>query len=252
MKNILFVILILALIATVPTKSLSTPETDQISKNKTKAKTNSEIIVKEIKKALNDPPPGGYKIFAVKVGERDSAKKRLFVGDAKKDEMISITFSFCLLTGRGKTVLVDTGFVSRRKIKEWKIKNYRDPVASLAAMGIHPESITDIIITHRHWDHIGGISLFTRPRIWINRNELKDALNKYEKQDKKIFKTLQSAKTSDRLSYTKQVTKILPGIVTVQQGSHTKQFQYVVVNNTDGICVLSSDVGPMYENFRDL
>ena len=40
-----------------------------------------------------------------------------------------------------------------------------------AALGIKPEDVTDVIISHVHWDHLDGIDLFPRARVWIQREE---------------------------------------------------------------------------------
>jgi glyoxylase-like metal-dependent hydrolase (beta-lactamase superfamily II) len=37
--------------------------------------------------------------------------------------------------------------------------------------GIEPEQITDIILSHAHFDHIGGIDLFPKATLWIEKEE---------------------------------------------------------------------------------
>lgn len=49
--------------------------------------------------------------------------------------------------------------------------DFRRPSDAVAAMGVPPVTITDIIISHVHWDHLDGADLFPNARIWIQRAE---------------------------------------------------------------------------------
>ena len=42
----------------------------------------------------------------------------------------------------------------------------------MARAGVKPEDITDVIITHMHWDHADGMDLFPKARIWLQKDEL--------------------------------------------------------------------------------
>ena len=213
-------------------------------------KKTDTVSANDISAALSAPPEGGYRIFALKQGESEKAKKRLFVDGAKKNERFKISFSFWLIQGAGKNILVDAGFTNPKKIEQWKITGYSDPAALLAKLDLTPDDITDVIITHRHWDHIGGLPLFNKARIFMNEGEFNDALKNYKKRDRKIFNSLLKASEEQRLVFTRRLQSVMPGITIVRQGAHTRRFQFVVVNNLNGIWALASDEGPMYENYK--
>lgn len=66
----------------------------------------------------------------------------------------------CLLIEVGnRKILVDTGLGDKQ---DAKFRSYFHPhgehtlVESLAAKGLQPEDITDVLITHLHFDHVGG------------------------------------------------------------------------------------------------
>jgi hypothetical protein len=42
----------------------------------------------------------------------------------------------------------------------------------LAELGVQPETVTDIVISHAHFDHMGSIGKFPKARIWIQKREL--------------------------------------------------------------------------------
>ena len=74
----------------------------------------------------------------------------------------------------GRNILVDTGCrpdhpnLSNSQARE----RYIRPDEAVAKVGVGPENITDIIVTHLHWDHADGVSLFPNAHIWIQKAEL--------------------------------------------------------------------------------
>ena len=55
--------------------------------------------------------------------------------------------------------------------KDFEVVNYIRPDSALAKVALKPEDITDIILTHPHWDHIDGIGLFPKAHIWIQKDD---------------------------------------------------------------------------------
>lgn len=70
-----------------------------------------------------------------------------------------------MLRGAGRVVLVETGPPSYCPIL----------IDRLAQLGVTPADVTDVLITHAHWDHLGNVSMFGNARRWIGRTEYEDA-----------------------------------------------------------------------------
>jgi glyoxylase-like metal-dependent hydrolase (beta-lactamase superfamily II) len=208
-----------------------------------------KIDTKEIESALDEGPEGGYEVYAIRVGTSASARKKQFYMGAQDTERIPVAFMFFLIKGGGKIILVDTGFYNRDKIKLWKIEDYREPLEGLKLAGIAPEQVTDVIITHRHWDHIGGLFKLGAPKVYIAENEFKAAGKYFRENDPPIAGNLDMLGRDGKIRFTKTVERLFPGIVVVRQGAHTKYFQFVVIRAKQGVLALASDVGPLYENF---
>jgi len=68
----------------------------------------------------------------------------------------------CLLRGHGRRILVDTGppaYVGRLHHE-------------LDRLGLNPEDITDLLVTHLHWDHVGNLTMFPNARVHLSPREL--------------------------------------------------------------------------------
>jgi N-acyl homoserine lactone hydrolase len=67
-----------------------------------------------------------------------------------------------LLRGQGRVVLVDTGSFNVRHVLQDKLK----------ALGLAPADVTDVLLTHAHWDHMVNWTMFPNARIAIGGHEL--------------------------------------------------------------------------------
>ncbi len=72
----------------------------------------------------------------------------------------------------GKHILLDAGFLNDiDDAKEFGVTNYVRPDSAIAKLIIKAEDITDIILSHPHWDHIDGLSLFPKAHTWIQKED---------------------------------------------------------------------------------
>jgi glyoxylase-like metal-dependent hydrolase (beta-lactamase superfamily II) len=89
--------------------------------------------------------PNDAKIFGVDQGA--AAVDAVLTAAGAPTGQIALSVNVLLVKTGGHLVLIDTGYGAPRGIM----------AASLAKAGIKPEAITDILITHGHGDHIGGL-----------------------------------------------------------------------------------------------
>src|SRR5262249_11108814 len=112
-----------------------------------------------------------YDAYAIRFGTIPFAVSGLVAG-ADRGRRIDIPVMVWLLKGsNGRRVLVDSGFYRQQFLDQWKPKNFRTPAAAVEAAGVSPDAITDVIVSHAHWDHVDGADLFPRATIWIQRDE---------------------------------------------------------------------------------
>ncbi len=115
-----------------------------------------------------------------------------------------------LIRGQGKTILVDLGIGTKlaQKVKQiYAFDDQRgDMNAILAPHGLTPADITDVIITHLHFDHVGGATImvngepkptFPNATYYVQKAQFETALNPHGRDTDSFpqvnFKPLQDA-----------------------------------------------------------
>jgi glyoxylase-like metal-dependent hydrolase (beta-lactamase superfamily II) len=112
-----------------------------------------------------------YTIDAVRYGTIREFPVSALVMGAPSDERIDIAMVLWLIRGEGRVVLFDSGFFRSRWFERFEVDDYLRPDSALAEAGVAPGNVTDVIVSHAHWDHMGGIALFPGARVHIQREE---------------------------------------------------------------------------------
>src|SRR6202140_2085346 len=113
-----------------------------------------------------------YSIQAIRYASADDEVAGLVMG-APKDEKITIAMVVWLIRGGGRNILFDSGYHRDTFLKDFPSTEYIRPDKAVKLAGIQPEEITDIVISHSHWDHLGGIDLFPKATVWIQKEEFR-------------------------------------------------------------------------------
>ena len=164
-----------------------------------------------------------------------------------------------LLKGsNGRTVLIDSGFYRQEFLDQWKPQHFRTPAAAVQAAGTEPAAVTDIIISHAHWDHVDGADLFPNATVWIQRDEYTyytgdawHARNTHGGVFAVDMAALLKLNTEGRLNFVEgDDQEVLPGIRCYLGGKHTYASQYCSVRIDGGTAVFASDNIYLYENLE--
>jgi glyoxylase-like metal-dependent hydrolase (beta-lactamase superfamily II) len=196
-----------------------------------------------------------WKIFAIRYATVPKFPVHELVAGADTSRTVDIAMMFWLLEGPdSRRVLVDAGFYRQKFLDDWKPADYRRPSEAASAAGVAADSVTDIIISHIHWDHLDGADLFPNARIWIQRDEYShyvgdagEALDAaIDSVDAAMLSGLNKAGRVQLVNGDAQ--EILPGIIAYTGGKHTFASQYVGVRTAKGTVVVASDNCYLYEN----
>ncbi len=199
-----------------------------------------------------------YEVYAVRYARLLDFPVSALVQGAERGRKLDIAMTFWVLRGPdGRTVLVDAGFYRPRLFKEWKgIADYVRPDKSLGQLGIRPEEVTDVVVTHMHWDHADGVDLFPKAQVWIQKDEFtyytRDAeppVSKDGEIEQNHVSALVKLNAQGRVRLVDgDAREILPGVTVYTGGRHTFASQYVGVNTKAGRMVIASDNLYLYEN----
>src|SRR5678815_2493435 len=101
-----------------------------------------------------------YEVFAIRYATVPSFPVRGLIAGADTSRRMDIAMSVWLLRSNQRNVLVDAGFYRDKFVTRWKPANFVQPSDAVRSAGVRPEDVTDIIVSHIHWDHADGIDLF--------------------------------------------------------------------------------------------
>jgi glyoxylase-like metal-dependent hydrolase (beta-lactamase superfamily II) len=199
-----------------------------------------------------------YEVYALRYATIPGFPVEELVAGADPARKIDIAMMIWLVRGNGRDILVDSGFYHERFFKDWDVKDFTKPSDTLSRVGLKPEDITDVIISHMHWDHADGMDLFPNARIWIQKDELEyyagqawQSKTTHGGIDKDDVLTLVKLNTEGRVGLVQgDSQQILPGVTCYTGGKHTYQSEYVGVATAAGTVVLASDNMYLYENLE--
>jgi glyoxylase-like metal-dependent hydrolase (beta-lactamase superfamily II) len=207
-----------------------------------------------------------YEVFAIRYASIPDFPVNALIAGADPQRKLSIAMTVWLIRGNGRNILVDSGFYRPQFFKQFTVTGFIKPSEAVSQPGIMPagqpaltpDDITDVVITHMHWDHADGMDLFPNARIWLQ----KDEYTYYTGEAWQNPRTHGGIEPDDVLAAVKlnlagRVTlvngdaqQILPGITCYTGGKHTFQSQYVGVNTKAGMVILASDNMYLYENLE--
>ena len=200
-----------------------------------------------------------YSIEAIRYGTiRDFPVSELVIG-APASEKVDIAMVVWLVRGGGRNVLFDSGFHREKWLEEFpSFADYLRPDEAVKLAGVRPEDVTDIVISHAHWDHMGGIDLFPKATVWIQKQEFAyytgDAWQpggKHGGIDPGDVEALVRINTEGRLRLVDgDDREILPGIRAYTGARHTYASQYLRIDGAAPF-VLASDNCYLYRNLAE-
>ncbi|MGH9304489.1 MAG: N-acyl homoserine lactonase family protein, partial [Acidimicrobiales bacterium] len=203
----------------------------------------------------------GRQVLAVRYGHRVTTRAESYLNYhryGEPDADLDIDYFFWVVSDPGGVVLVDTGFAPEVGDRRRRA-HYATPAQVLPSLGIAPDDVTAIVISHAHWDHTGNVRQFPHARLVMTESEyafwtspLARRAHFAADSEPDEIALLTRARRDGRLTLFAGAHALAPGIELTEVGGHTPGQLIASVTAPDGgtgngTVVLASDALHFYE-----
>ena len=193
--------------------------------------------------------------------------KVLWEKDSPADERNRIRLGLnCLVVQSAEEViLVDTGIGDMYDEKFAFLyavdKAPGNLLANLASLGLQPEDVDKVILSHLHFDHCGGncrrdpdgklVPTFPRATYYINEGELANARRPdVRSRASYLAHTWEPLEEHGQMAVTADNEQISPGVQLIATPGHTEFHQSVLVQSEDRTVCFLADVVPTTSHLK--
>jgi glyoxylase-like metal-dependent hydrolase (beta-lactamase superfamily II) len=204
-------------------------------------------------------PAPRYEVLAVRYGVMEASRSRLFHSFhtyGEPDGPAALAYYFWVLRDGDRVVLVDSGYdpaVARRRGRDCLI----EPVDALRQLGIAPEQVSTILVSHFHYDHIGNLAAFPEAELVVPEAEVAfwstPAASHFHfavhVEDPEL-QVIEAARAEGRVRAIAGDAEPLPGVRAIEVGGHSPgQLMFLVATAGDDV-LLTSDAIHLYEDLE--
>jgi len=196
-----------------------------------------------------------YEIYAIRYATSPNRRRQEnFIAHDPHDQPMPMDYFVWLIRNQTHTVLVDTGF--NEAAAQARGRTFlRCPIAALSLLEVSAAQLSDVVLTHLHYDHAGNIDMLPGATFHVQEKELHYACGRHmchsvlrHAYDVEDVVDLVRRVYADRVKFHSPRAVLAPGIELNLIGGHTQGLQCVRVHTARGWVVLASDASHYYEN----
>jgi glyoxylase-like metal-dependent hydrolase (beta-lactamase superfamily II) len=197
-----------------------------------------------------------YDLYAVRYAHLDRGAAENFIGGDAHNAPMPLDYFVWAIVGPERTYVFDTGFDAPMGVRRGRTI-LRPVDAGLKAIGIDPATVTDVIISHMHFDHAGNTDMFPAATYHIQDAEMAFCTGRcmchdylrhpFELDD---VRAMVGKVFDGRVRFHDGDSEIAPGLTVHRVGGHSRGLQIVRARTRRGWVVLGSDASHFYANFE--
>ncbi len=199
-----------------------------------------------------------YKIYALKYAGPLKSLGAFIMWNMDWDKVVDRNYYIWCIKGNGENIIVDTG-ITPKLANQLKLTGYVNPAEVLSRININANEVNKVIVSHLHFDHSNGVSLFLNATFYIQQEEYRfwtrDPIATrppfafYLDNDSNGY--LKSIEKTRRIQFVEGDHEILPGIECLLAPGHSIANQAVAVNTEKGTAIIGSDCGHFFRNYQE-
>jgi glyoxylase-like metal-dependent hydrolase (beta-lactamase superfamily II) len=200
-----------------------------------------------------------YEVHAVRYATLVASRGDLFYRHAaygEPDSEVEMAYWFWLLRDADDVIVVDCGYDPAAGARRGRTLLCA-PIDAMRELGVEPESVSDVVVTHLHYDHIGNLAAFPNATLTVPRRELEFWTSPVASRvqfashvEPDEIALVRRAVADGRVRLTDGTEQILDGVTAIQIGGHSAGQQVTVVRGRSGDVALASDAVHFYEELE--
>ena len=214
---------------------------------------------------------GQYSIWVLEYAYVPKYHKSGVLYGAHNQGYVKLPYCYALIKGNGHVAMVDVGYNDKdyggHLGTKFGCENWRSPRTVLAGVGLTPEEVDTIFITHAHFDHFGNVEDFPNAKFFIQEREIAKWTWAMSLPDRlrwmtvaldpgDIVRGVDLARQKRLTCIDGAIADVLPGIdLHVAYDSHTYASMWVTIRNDGKVqsadpWVLAGDLVYVFENIE--
>jgi glyoxylase-like metal-dependent hydrolase (beta-lactamase superfamily II) len=198
------------------------------------------------------------KVWCLRYATARGAPLSIVHADAAPDARADLPFAMCVATRGDEVLVLDAGYVNQALGEQFGVRDWSEYAGLLAEVGVKPEAVRHVTLSHLHWDHTGGTSRFPNAKFIVQRRELEYAAgamphnsaarNAFEAED--VLAVVRLNWEGRVLLVDGDVEGVLPGVDVYLTPGHTNGTMTVCLDTVKGRVCYSSDAVYTYRNLE--